>query len=160
MKKSILFALVAIMAVLGARAEKGDLSIAGQFNYASKNSMAGFGAQLQYEAFTNVRIAPEFIYYLKNDGLTAYNFNVNVHYVIPTGSTFAIYPMAGFSYANFSYDELFGDNSFNRCGANIGIGAQYRIQDNLHFFTEERFQILKNWNQSVTLLGIKYTFHL
>ena len=158
MKKSILFALVAIMAVLGARAEKGDLSIAAQFNYASRNSMAGFGSQLQYEAFTNVRIAPEFMYYLKNDGLTAYNFNVNVHYVIPTGSTFAIYPMAGFSYANFKSD--YSTESTSRCGGNIGIGAQYRIQENLHFFTEERFQILKNWNQSVTLLGIKYTFHL
>ncbi len=160
MKKTILFALVAIMAVLGARAEKGDLSIAAQFNYSSKNSMAGFGAQLQYEPIQNLRFAPEFIYYLKNDGLSANNFNFNVHYIIPTGNTFALYPMAGFSYAKFKYDHSVIGSSFNRCGANIGFGAQYRIQEGLYFFIEQRFQIIKDRNQSVSVLGVKYAFHL
>ena len=39
-----------------------------------------------------------------------------------------------------------------------GLGAQYRINERLHFFTEERFQIMKDFNQSVTALGLKYTF--
>ena len=46
----------------------------------------------------------------------------------------------------------------DRCGANVGLGAQYRIKEHLYFFTEERFQIMKNFNQSVTLLGMKYAF--
>jgi len=160
MKRTILLTLVAILAVLGMRAEKGDFSMAAQFDYASKRSLAGFGLQLQYEPIARVRFAPEFIYYLKNDGMSAYNFNFNVHYVIPTSTSFALYPMAGFSYAHYMYDNVLGNETLNRCGANIGIGAQYRIHDNLHFFTEQRFQILKDFNQSVTALGIKYTFHL
>lgn len=158
MKKYILMALVALATAFGASAEAGDVSIGGQFAYASKNSMAGLGAQVQYEPITNWRIAPEFIYYFKNDDMSAFNVNVNIHYIIPTSETFAIYPMAGFTYANFRFDDLGGHETYDRCGANIGMGAQYQIKEHLHFFTEERFQILKDWNQSVTCLGLKYTF--
>lgn len=159
MKKYFLLAVVAFMTVLGASAEVGDVSLGVEFAYGSKQSMAALGAQVQYEPIANLRLAPEFIYYFKNDNLSAYNLNFNVHYVIPTSSSFAIYPLAGFTYANFRADYPGGGHdSHGRCGANIGLGAQYRIKERLHFFTEERFQILKNWNQSVTCLGLKYTF--
>ena len=156
MKKYLLIAIVALATALGASAESGDISVGGQFAYASKNSMAGLGLQVQIEPITNLRFAPEFIYYFKNDGMSAYNVNLNIHYVIPTSTTFAIYPLAGFTYANFKYDNT--DLSMDRCGANIGMGAQYQIKERLHFFTEERFQIMKDWNQSVTVMGLKYTF--
>lgn len=158
MKKYLLIAIVALATALGASAEAGDISVGGEFAYASKHSMAGLGLQVQIEPITNLRFAPEFMYYFKNDGMSAYNVNLNLHYVIPTSTTFAIYPLAGFSYANFKLDHMIGDDSVDRCGANIGMGAQYQIKERLHFFTEERFQIMKDWNQSVTVLGLKYTF--
>lgn len=158
MKRYLFIAIVALATALGASAEAGDIAVGGQFAYASKNSMAGLGLQVQIEPITNWRIAPEFIYYFENDNLSAYNVNVNVHYVIPTSSTFAIYPLAGFTFGHFMVDNLLGDYSDDRCGANIGMGAQYQIKERLHFFSEERFQIMKDWNQSVTVLGLKYTF--
>lgn len=158
MKKYLLIAIVALTTAFGAYAEAGDISLGGQFAYASKNSMAGLGLQVQFEPITNLRFAPEFIYYFENDGMSALNANLNVHYVIHTSSAFAIYPLAGFTYAHFKCDHILGDTSKDRCGANIGVGAQYQIKEKLYFFTEERFQILKNWNQSVTVLGLKYTF--
>ena len=39
-----------------------------------------------------------------------------------------------------------------------GLGAQYQINERLYFFSEERFQIMKDFNQSVTVLGLKYRF--
>ena len=158
MKKYIIMAIVAIAATFSAYAEQGNVSGAAQFVYASKHSMAGLGAQVQYEPITNWRIAPEFIYYFKNDGMSALNVNLNVHYVIPTSNTFAIYPLVGFTYGHYMVDGLGGDISDDRCGANVGLGAQYQIKERLHFFTEERFQIMKDFNQSVTVLGLKYTF--
>lgn len=158
MKKFILLAIIAIFSTVNVHAEQNDFSAAAQFVYASKGSMAGLGLQLQYEPLTNVRLAPEFIYFFENDGLSAVNANFNIHYVIPTSTTFAIYPLAGFSYGHYdmSLDGL--DYSKDRCGANIGMGAQYLIKERLHFFSEERFQIMKNRNQSVTVFGLKYTF--
>lgn len=158
MKKYLLIAIVALATALGASAESGDIAVGGQFAYASKNSMAGLGLQVQIEPITNWRFAPEFIYYFKTDGVSAFNVNANIHYVIPTSEAFAIYPLAGFTYANFRADVPGGHLTTDKCGANIGMGAQYRIKERLHFFSEERFQIMKDWNQSVTVLGLKYTF--
>ena len=159
MKKFIFLAVLAIVTALGASAEKGDISLGAQFAYASKNSMAGLGLQLQVEPVNRFRFAPEFMYYFKNDGVSAINANVNLHYVIPTSSSFSIYPLLGFTYANYKYDGgILGDANVDRCGANVGVGAEYRIQDRLYFFSEERFQIIEDFNQSVTVLGLKYTF--
>ena len=158
MRKYIIMAIVALAATFNAHAEQGDVSAAAQFVYASKHSMAGLGAQVQYEPILNWRVAPEFIYFFKDDGLSALNVNLNVHYVIPTSSSVAIYPLVGFSYGHYMADALGGTISEDHCGANVGMGAQYRIKDRLHFFTEERFQIMKDFNQSVTVLGLKYTF--
>ena len=158
MKKIILLAIMAVLTTAGLHAEQHDVTLGAQFAYASRHSMAGLGVQLQYEPVTHLRLAPEFIYYFKNDNRSAYNLNLNVHYVIPTSSVFALYPLAGFSFGHYTVDGIVGDASTNRCGANVGLGAQYRIQDHLHFYTEQRFQIMKNFNQSVTLLGLKYTF--
>jgi len=158
MKKYIFMAIMAIAATINVHAEQGDISAGAQFVYASKHSMAGLGSQVQIEPITNWRIAPEFIYFFKNDGLSALNVNMNVHYIIPTSQSFAIYPLVGFTYGHYMADAPGGDVTTDRCGANVGLGAQYRIKDRLHFFTEERFQIMKNFNQSVTVLGLKYTF--
>ena len=158
MKKFIFLAVLAIATALGASAEKGEISLGAQFAYASKNSMAGLGLQLQVEPVNRFRIAPEFMYYFKNDGVSAINANVNLHYVIPTSSSFAIYPLLGFTYANYKYDGILDDANEGRCGANVGVGAQYRIQDRLYFYSEERFQIIEDFNQSVTVLCLKYTF--
>ena len=158
MKKFILLAIFALVSMVNVHAEQKDFSAAAQFAYASKGSMAGLGLQLQYEPITNWRIAPEFIYYFENDDYSASNVNVNIHYVIPTSTTFALYPMAGFSYACYSYDAGVVHFNNNYCGANVGLGAQYRIKERLHFFTEQRFQIIKDHNQSVTVMGLKYTF--
>ena len=156
MKKYIFMAILAVASIINVHAEQGDVSVGAQFVYASKHSMAGLGAQLQYEPVTNFRIAPEFIYYFENDHLSALNVNVNLHYVIPTSTVFALYPLAGFSYGHYMVDGLGSD--FDRCGANVGLGAQYQIKESLHFYTEQRFQIMKNFNQSVTALGLKYSF--
>ena len=162
MKKYLFLALIAIAAVFNTFAEQGDASAAAQFVYASKSSMAGLGAQVQYEPIAHFRLAPEFIYFFESDKTSAINVNMNLHYIIPTSTTFAIYPLAGFSYARYkisnSVDLFGGDHSFDRCGANIGMGAEYRVQERLYFFSEERFQIMKDYNQSVTVLGVKYTF--
>ncbi len=154
MKKYIFMAIVAIASIFNAYAVQGDVSLGAQFVYASKHSMAGLGAQLQYEPITNWRIAPEFIYFFENDHWSGLNANVNIHYVIPTSSSFAIYPLVGFTYGNYKAYGVSDD----RCGANVGLGAQYQIKERLHFFSEERFQIMKDFNQSVTVLGLKYTF--
>ena len=156
MKKYIFLAIIAIASTLNLHANQGDASAAAQFVYASKHSMAGLGAQFQYEFVQNFRVAPEFIYFFKDDGLSALNVNLNLHYIIPTSNSFSIYPLVGFSYGHYMADP--GDYSEDHCGANVGMGAEYIINERIKFFSEERFQIMKDFNQSVTVMGLKYVF--
>ena len=157
MKKLLLITIVALACAMGAKAEVKDFSIGAQFSWASKHSLAGLGAQLQYEPIRNLRLAPEFNYYFKNDGISACNANLNVQYVIPTSTSFAIYPLAGFAYSHYKYDGILSVSD-DVCGANVGLGSEYRINNNIHFYVEERFQIIEDHNQSVTFFGMKYTF--
>jgi outer membrane protein X len=159
MKKILFAALIAITGFVTLHAEVGDMSAGFQFSYASKNSMIGLGVNYQIEVVRNLRVEPEFIYYFENKHLSDYNLNLNLHYLIPTYSGLYIYPMAGFSYVNFKDTAVFTTHT-NRYGANVGLGVEYRINDRLKFYTEQRFHIIKDWNESVTALGLKYTFRL
>ena len=158
MKKSFIAALLAATCFFTALAAEGDMAAGINFNYASKNSMIGLGAVFQIEPVRNFRIVPEFIYYFENKHLSDYNVNINLHYLIPTSSSTRIYPLAGFSYVNFK--DSYGGTSVhtNRYGANVGLGFEYMINQNFRFCTEQRFHILKHWNESVTSLGLKYAF--
>lgn len=156
MKRIFIAAVIAVAATISTYAEVGNMSAGLQFNYASKNSMMGLGVNYQIEVLRNLRVEPEFIYYFENNHLRDYNVNLNLHYLIPTYSGLYIYPMAGFSYVNFKNTLL--NTSSDKCGANAGMGIEYRINDRIEFYTEARFHIIKDWNESVTSLGFKYSF--
>ena len=156
----ILSALLAVVVTLALHAEKGEFSPGIQFSYASKNTMIGLGFNLQAELIRNFRVQPEFIYYFENKGLSNYNANFNFHYLITSPSGFTIYPLAGFSFVNFK-DKDNDTNTYTntkRYGANVGLGAEYKINNQFRFYTEERFHIIKDWYESVTCMGLRYVF--
>lgn len=168
MKKFILMVILALTTLFNVQAdsnvrteESGDITVAPQFAYATKHSLAGLGLQAQFYATNNLRIAPEFIVFFRNNDMTAYNADLNVHYIIPKGN-FNIYPLAGFAYARYKYERSDAtdkwDEKHDRIGANIGVGTEYPINDMLCFFAEERFQLMKDFNQSVTVLGVRFGF--
>jgi len=154
MKKIVLVSIIAMLGIFTMNAAQGEKAFGAQFNYASKYSLVGLDLNFQYEFLDNARLEPEFIYYFENDGLSAYNVNMNFHYLIRTSHRFALYPLAGFSYARVND---YGDGE-NRFGANVGVGTEYSINNHCAFYIEQRFQILKDMNQSVTGLGFKYKF--
>ena len=118
MKKLLLLSIVALLGIFSMQAEKGEKAFGAQFNYASKHSMVGLGLNFHYEFINNVRVEPEFIYYFKSEGINAFNVNLNFNYLIRTSDRFAIYPLAGFSYARIT-PEIGG--GVNRFGANVGV---------------------------------------
>ena len=163
MKKYILVTFISLCTLFGAHAEAGDIAVAPQFAFATKHATAGFGLQAQFDATDNVRVAPEFIFYFKSDNITSYNGNINVHYLIPKSEKVTFYPLAGLSYGRYKIewkDENGEDEKelHDRLGANFGAGAVYKIQEQLDLFAEERFQLMKDFTQSVTVLGVRFTF--
>ncbi len=163
MKKYFLTVIVALTTLLGAQAEPGDVTIVPQLSFATRHAMVGLGAQAQFDLTNEWRIAPDFFYYIRNNDVTAYGADVNVHYMIPRGEKFVIYPLAGLAYMRYKIQKVDDegdkyDDKHDRIGANIGVGVQYQIKDEMQLFAEERFQLLKDFNQSVTVLGVRFTF--
>ena len=168
MKKIVLFALMAVTAVMGLRAEEGDLSVAPELAFGSKCCQPGIGLQIQIEPAGNWRIAPELLLYFRNKDRTSYDFNLNVHYLFHTNEHFAFYPLAGISYVNLKFHNVVvvkenGETTTETykndyLGGNIGGGVQYKFRDYLYFFGEERFQFMKNNCQAVTVLGVRLAF--
>ncbi len=154
--RKLMMATLLALTMLMASAKVGDMSLGVQFNYASKNSMFGLGLNYEIEVLRNVRVEPEFIYFFENKHLSDYNVNLNLHYMIPTSSAATIYPLAGFSFVSFKDHEF--NTTTNRCGANVGLGFEYSINTNFTFYTEQRFHIIKDWNEGVTSLGLRYRF--
>ncbi len=162
MKKFIIMAVLALSAVFNAHAEAGDMSIAPQVSFATKNSLFGLGAQVQFDIDEHFRLSPDFFFFIKNKGKTAYSADVNLHYLIPKGA-FAFYPIAGIAYHRYKFamvDEEGNkyDEKHDRIGGNIGVGAQYEIDELVQVFAEERCQLMKDVTQSVTVLGVRFVF--
>ncbi len=134
------------------------IALAPQFAYGSRWSDYGLGLQVQIQPISNFRIAPEFIYFFENDDVTTYNANINFQYVIQPYSSVSIYPIAGFTYIHYDGDGWNDGYSDDRYGGIIGVGAEYHISNNASFFTEERYQLVKDYSQSLTMLGFKYKF--
>ncbi len=156
MMKKLLFIAIIAMVSMVAKADSGDISAGVQFNYGSKHTLMGLGAHMLIEPVNRFRVAPEFLYYFKNNHWEGYNVNLNFHYIISLHSSSNFYPVLGFSYANYKYEDLKGEDHF---GANIGVGYEYLINRQFRFYIEQKFQALsKSWNQSVTTLGLRYTF--
>ena len=43
-------------------------------------------------------------YFFKNDGLSMFDINANIHYLFPIASNISLYPLAGFTYTNWHLD--------------------------------------------------------
>lgn len=155
-KRYFLAAAAVIATAASANAAVGDMAVGASFSWASKYNLAGLGLHYQLEVFNNLRLAPEAVFFFRNnDYRSTTNVNINLQYVIRTYAGFNIYPFAGFTYQRWGNGK---DYNVDRYGANLGCGAEYNIADHFTFFTEWHYQIVSGYNQSVTTGGLKYRF--
>jgi outer membrane protein X len=147
MKKIMMSALALLMSA-GAFAQKGEMSISLTGNYfrqdhvryilwggGSKNrGHFGSGLQFTYGITNGLRVAPGFNYFFEREGLTAYEANLNFHYLIPILPGLKVYPIAGASvlheeWKNISAgpgpEPLTYNNNATPMAANLGAGVQF-----------------------------------
>ncbi len=150
MKKIVITLIFAVMAAMGLYAQ-GNMSVGVDYNYSTKGGASGLGVQLEYEFVKNFRVAPELIYtFSSGDHGHFTNVNLNLQYVVGTGSGFELYPMAGLAYVN-------GGGADN-CGVNVGCGAEYGITSGFSIYTEQTFQMVKHCTRFIPAFGVKFSF--
>ena len=66
--------------------------------YGTEIGSVGFGVKGQYRFIDQFRGEAAFEYFLKKDNVSAWDVNVNLHYLIPVANNLKVYPLAGVTY--------------------------------------------------------------
>lgn len=133
--------------------------------------VTNFGIQvprLQYYFHPRVRIEGSFNYFFKssvNDLYDATDWDVDfdVHpYVIPMKYGLHVYPIVGLGLWHRKYTSVIEgtadpDGAF-RVGANVGVGFQYDITENIAANIQYKYFITNDYGHSIFGLGLIYRF--
>ena len=162
MKKLLLLVCAAVMS-LSASAQAGDKALGAQLVFGSKTNSIGLGVKGQYYFTDQIRGEASFDYFFKNQGISMWDINANVHYLFDVADKFKVYPLAGLGYTNWSYKYEYAgapvvEGSDGRLAVNLGGGAEYELTKNLNVNAEAKYQIISNYNQLVLGVGVAYKF--
>ncbi|WP_419083539.1 porin family protein, partial [Phocaeicola sp.] len=121
------------------------------------------GLKYQYNITDQIRIEPSMTYFFKNDGLSMFDINANIHYLFPIASNVSLYPLAGFTYTNWhldlgkvgDYDVSGSDGKF---GVNLGAGMEFTLDKSWSLNLDIKYQLISDLDQAVFNLGVAYNF--
>ena len=148
---------------LSASAQAGDKALGAQLVFGSETNSIGLGVKGQYYFTDQIRGEASFDYFLKNKGVSMWDINANVHYLIDVADKFKVYPLAGLGYTNWSYKYEFEglpvvEGTDGRLAVNLGGGAEYELTKDLSVNAELKYQIVSHYNQLVLGVGVAYKF--
>lgn len=161
--KKIIFAIVFALMGISASAQKGDIAAGLNLSYGTEINFMGIGAKGQYGITDAIRTEASFDYFLKKDGLSMWDVNLNVHYLFPLTEKLKVYPLAGFTFTNWTMtwgeEEYYWDDfSESYFGLNLGAGLQYDLTDKLALNVEAKYQLVNLFDQLVLGVGVSYKF--
>lgn len=163
MKKFLIASCMLFISLSSAFAQQGKQAIGGNLSYGTEIESVGLGVKYQYNITDQIRIEPSMDYFFKNDGLSMFDINANVHYLFPVASNVRLYPLAGFTYTNWHLDlGKVGDynvsGSDGKFGVNLGAGAEFNVAANWVMNLEIKYQLISDLDQGVFNLGVAYNF--
>ena len=173
MKKLFLTLCVALVSV-GAFAQKGEQAVGAHVLYGTDAQNIGFGAKYQYNVTDNIRLEAVGDYYLKTDGFSMFDVNVNGHYLFTLSDKVTVYPLVGINYTSwkqeniiefdneeiedYPYDmDVSNELKDSSIGFNIGGGIQYKLSDRIRIGAELKYQTVSGANTAIIGAGITFT---
>ena len=161
MKKLIVIFSMMFFIMGNAFAQKGIQAAGVHLSYGTEIESFGIGLKYQYNITDNIRLEPSMNYFFENNGIDQFDINANAHYLFPMASNVRVYPLAGLTFARWSFPQLIGgkfSNDATRLGINIGGGAEMDITDKLMLNFELKYQLVNDFDQAIFNLGIAYMF--
>jgi outer membrane protein X len=161
MKKFIVLFSMMFFIMGNAFAQKGIQAAGVHLSYGTEIESFGIGLKYQYNITDNIRLEPSMNYFFENNGIDQFDINANAHYLFPMASNVRIYPLAGLTFARWSFPQLIGgkfSNDATRLGINFGGGAEMDITDKLMLNFELKYQFVNDFDQAIFNFGIAYMF--
>lgn len=159
MKKfaTILLAVGALAAASPAavQAQRGEKTVGVAGGFATYND-GGYGKLFfQYTFADHFRIAPEIGYVFRNEGCSAFEMSVDMHFPFRIARGFNIYPLAGITFNNWDYKH--GDNAA-RVGGDIGAGFEVYLTSNFKISLQGKYSMMNDTSGGFFDLGFGYVF--
>lgn len=158
--------MCAMLVSIGAFAQKGEKNVGAHVLYGTDAKNIGLGVKYQQNITDIIRLEAVGDYYLKTDGFTMFDVNVNGHYLFPLSDKVTAYPLVGINYTHWKqdweveYDGIemdFGGFKDSSIGLNIGGGIQYKLTDKIRIGAELKYQTISGASTAVIGAGITYT---
>ena len=160
--KKILLSLVCMLGVaFAASAESGDLELGVQLGHASADNQEGIGVKLQVGLTDEFRLEPSFNYYFRNNDVSSWDINLNLHYLFDVTENINVYPLAGIFYSGWKmhgFAGLVDDGTLSRFGADLGGGVDFAVSSSVSLTGELKYMFMKDFSQLVTSVGVKFKF--
>lgn len=158
---AFIIALLALPAK--SHAQRGESTFGVQAGYTSTNSSAVAGLFYQYNLSDRLRIAPQAGCVFRNEGLDAFQADVNLHFPFMfTPSRAQLYPIVGIDFSSwtchYEKDDDDATDRRSRLGGNVGLGFQLKATSSLKLKVEGVYTLMKRYSTFAATVGIGYVF--
>lgn len=163
--KKIFMTLCVALITLGASAQKGEQNVGAHVLYGTDASNIGLGVKYQNNITDAIRLEAVGDYYLKTDGFSMFDVNVNGHYLFPLSDKVTVYPLVGINYTSWKQESIISHSEEHggfeikdsSIGLNIGGGIQYKLTDKIRIGAELKYQTISGASTAVIGAGVTYT---
>lgn len=156
--KKLLLTFAALCICTGAFAQKGEKAVGLSFNYGTEIETLGFGLKFNYNITDEIRMAPNFTFFLKKNDFSMWDVNLDFNYLFRVAPEFKIYPILGLSVATLHWDNGGQSGNDSRFGANIGAGFEYDLSREWAINLEIKYRAMSDIDQAVIGFGVTYRF--
>lgn len=155
MKKITILTLILLFIIslskLQAQTTQGDFNLGAAIGYGFDLEEPSLGLNTNYAVADNFRVAGDYIYFFIGDvrfneasiETTAFELNLNLHYLMLNRENFNIYALTGLNYVYISMSASMPGSqnsvSATEAGINIGSGLELNISPTIRLFSEAKY---------------------
>ena len=166
------------------KGEQGVSSVGVILGHAVTSKSLTVGADYRYNILDRVRLAPSFMYVLKNEGMNSMYLNADAHYLARITKEITIYPIGGLGILSRKFDHFFDPNDYGYgeegygeddygyyqrlikpktktyVGLNLGFGGEMRVTKDIIVGAEFRYNLTAErfYDQAMLLARVAYYF--
>lgn len=116
------------------------------------------GLDYRYSFTNELRIAPSLTHFVKNNGVSAWKIDGDVHYLFPLSSQFSFYPLGGVSLSFWKGKWGRLSDSVTRFGLNVGLGGELYATKEITVGLEFKYNFVKDLDQALVGVRVGYNF--
>lgn len=136
-------------------AQRGEKVVGIAGGYATHNDGGYANVYFQYGFADHVRIAPEVGYVFRNDGKSAFEASVDMHFPFRLARGFNIYPLAGVTFNSWNKEH---HDTLNRAGFDFGAGFDIYLTSYLKLTLQGKYSLMNDTSGGFFDMGIGYVF--